>query len=1266
MKKVLAIMLVCFMLVSMLPAGAFAAESKCPGKGEKHYLDNCDNEKIDHVDGKCDEYSYDVYQCKHCDDIFAANFVKNENPHVWEETEAEIPHTIDEEGKTAVETCSVCGATRGGEAIGHKYSKTERGSCGEGWFIVFTCECGHSYEEQVDGDGHKWVEIPVIDTPPTLTENGLALFACTVCGETKEVPILPHACFENLTYYEYVAAKCGVAGSHAYYECTECGDLFWDADAQNPVEDADDLIIPAEEHDTLGLVPVLVAQELQGYAYTRLNWVCPADGEYTFSTNSTNYVYMYNAGAYMGPGSFVAGKDLTVELKAGDSYDFLGYNTYTVSFAALDYVEGPVVTTGDCAKEIANILTYCCGKCGTVYDVEGDLPHNWVVSQEYVAPTCTEYGYVSYVCNLCGDYYTETFAPNGHSMTLVDELAPTCLENGYEKYECEVCGYEETKILEAPGAHDFTEVYTSATCCTYAYTETICNRCGYLLQTVVHEDQGFTDVHEDIEFLYTVNEPTCDKSGNELWFCNNCNAYLLRPVDALNHTYPADYADQDLAGESAIATIIYEPTCLEVGYTYTYCALCDYEKFDDIKEPIFDYEEEMLKNNGYKLEEALAIHKHLDLENSKPYRDGDCYIVGLEARWCFDCNTYILIEIPGTGDHLWPTDLVSKDEVQAPEIGEITGGDGFYGSGNPLIISNVPFIVEQMPWDDLTYAYTASEDITFSVTVDGDGYAMYGFSLHGMFNYMAEAGEITLLAGETLFFNIWSFNGTITLGEITMPEFRGQEPNCTDDGWTAQRYCDRCGLFEASETLPAYGHEWEYSAGWEATCTEPGCSDLKECKECGAIEGGDYIAPLGHDWNKKVVDFEDSYEIIYDLNGMPIGIECTQQFGFEYWHCDRCGDDHLDAENAVDFIIHYEPIDCYHNYEEDIFAYIDPTCSELGISVFVCTECENTIYATDYSSNLVAHENVAGEILTNGCDSKDVEDRACKWCCYDEDGNVIGSIDWAHSDLHLGVEYPATCIRDAYIIDFCGACGYNEVIEEFIGTALGISAETCEIVTTKVVEATVTSTGMVYRSCIHCGTDYSYETPAIPGVEYTATLNADKLTLGSQFSVTISVDAYNQAAWGFEFNVPYDTDLFVLTGYELAYQYAAAADKGGIVNVAGNFNGTVISDEQTIIVLYFEVIGNVCETYTFCVENAWTVDADKNTVDSYAVSDTCLIEMFMDLDRDGDITLLDALKMWEIATGAAGYDYDVVGDIDRDGEITLNDLIALYDYLVNN
>ena len=90
-------------------------------------------------------------------------------------------------------------------------------------------------------------------------------------------------------------------------------------------------------------------------------------------------------------------------------------------------------------------------------------------------PTCTEVGYTTYTC-ACGDSYTaDEVAALGHDYEAVT-TAPTCTEDGYTTYTC-ACG-DSTVVVDAPATgHDYEAVTTAPTCTTDGYTTYTCS-CG--------------------------------------------------------------------------------------------------------------------------------------------------------------------------------------------------------------------------------------------------------------------------------------------------------------------------------------------------------------------------------------------------------------------------------------------------------------------------------------------------------------------------------------------------------------------------------------------------------------------------------------------------------------------------------------------------------------------------------------------------------------------------------------------------------------------
>lgn len=83
---------------------------------------------------------------------------------------------------------------------------------GEGWYLQMSSGAG--CEE------HSWNE-GAVTTQPTCTEDGAAVFRCTVCGETKTEPV--SALGHDMAEYEAMEATCTQAGHNAYEVCSRCG-----------------------------------------------------------------------------------------------------------------------------------------------------------------------------------------------------------------------------------------------------------------------------------------------------------------------------------------------------------------------------------------------------------------------------------------------------------------------------------------------------------------------------------------------------------------------------------------------------------------------------------------------------------------------------------------------------------------------------------------------------------------------------------------------------------------------------------------------------------------------------------------------------------------------------------------------------------------------------------------------------------------------------------------------------------------------------------
>lgn len=151
--------------------------------------------------------------------------------HAWEEATCTEP-----------KTCSVCGTTEG-EANGHSYeSVVTAPTCTEAGYTTYTCSaCGDIYvDDEQEATGHtfsEWVET----TAPTCTEKGEETRTCA-CGatETQEIDANGHTWIDatcttlktcsvcNVTEGEALGHTGGTATEKEKATCDRCGEKYGD------------------------------------------------------------------------------------------------------------------------------------------------------------------------------------------------------------------------------------------------------------------------------------------------------------------------------------------------------------------------------------------------------------------------------------------------------------------------------------------------------------------------------------------------------------------------------------------------------------------------------------------------------------------------------------------------------------------------------------------------------------------------------------------------------------------------------------------------------------------------------------------------------------------------------------------------------------------------------------------------------------------------------------------------------------------------------
>lgn len=1113
-RRLLAIVLACVMVISMLPMNVFAAV-QCPGADVLHNLTNCpDAVKGETVAPICGEYGYTLYECPSCGADFASDFVEPVGEHNWAVTTEKVEATCDKDGAEAVETCSVCKATKGGEVIpatGHDWEVV--GTATEGCTVSYKCaNCGEVKSESGD---HDWCDMPEIVLEPTYFEDGLAKYTCEVCGKTKEVVILcEHVC-SDFDVIEGKDATCEATGLVASKQCKECKTLF-----------------------------NMAGEEIE-----------------------TNVI------------------------------EALGHN--------FDIEKGAVVLSqkdATCSKEGSRVVE-CANGCGKKETQVIEMaPHSYEPEPTFVQEaTCTKYGYKLYACINCG-HYEEVDRQDPLGCTLYDdelstdkvEIAPTCTKDGSYNWNCGRCGEAQSETIAKLGC-DVKTVTVEAKCHQFGYTFTYCANEGCDAEGVV-----YTETYEDVEnaakyrepeyaiynvtvdgkavnllsieidveggmdanchtrdnsLSYAINEPTCTKDGNGVFYCAYCSYYGTEVLKATGHNFDLEngativgiYQRQSCTKDEKITIkcancsatkvvttenvayghkmgepTVVAPTCVSRGYTLRVCENgCGHsEKTDYVAIPAYKLE--------YTYEEASTIH-NLDPNYCVEKRQGTCEIVGLYEYRCLNCRKDV---------------LVVDDET---------------GKGH------VPGTVHIEPKD----------------------------------------------------------------------------ATCTEAGWTMGFTC-KCGVVVESEEIPALGHK----------IGKPTCTEGVKCERCDYTE-----AATGH----RLMVCTDHAEV-----------SCLQ-FGYVHTECRAC-----DYEVIRDYVPTLG-----HDMIVDEEASFDANCTEDGLKVENCGNgCGHTVETVLPATG---HKNEAGEAIVDVC-TDTVEDRFCV-NCQSEIGKSH-SAKYYEGDLH-----PSTCTEYGYIIHSCEICGQKDVeqietLGEHSWIGKGLDGWTVTVA------PTYHSEGTKVRECLVCGYTETESVPVKTGIGMfinveNALQPGAAIVDSSVVKVTVSVDANAVGVQAYAFTLNYNKYVLDFIGAEFGENVAFGVNtsvtdvhkaNGEIVVAANSYNSDagltqdyIVDADEVLVDLYFRVnCAEEAETYLNIV-NAKFIN--KTGADAAEIIETeqglVAIDQFLDVDNDGEFTLVDCQIAYKILIGEPvdGVNlitYDATIDIDKDGFITIVDVQMLYDYLVGN
>lgn len=453
----------------------------------------------------------------------------------------EVPATCKEAGTKAYWTCADCGkmfsdaegTTEITETETIPVSTTHTGTLtkteavpatckADGTEAYWTCsDCGKMYS---DAEGTKEITAPVTiskstvehkagtpvkenEVPATCEKGGSydEVVYCTVCGaelsrETKNTePTGEH----KMTTHEKVDATCAAAGSKAYYECSECGKKFLDAEGTEIVTNEADLVIPKSttHTGTISETPETPA-------------TCAAPGEKAhYECSECGKKYLDEEG--------------TQEITDDAQLVIPVSETHTGELVKTEAVPAT-------CKEDGTEAYWTCSVCGKMYsDADGkneitapvtiskttvDHTPGEAVKENEVPATCGQAGSYDEVvyCTVCNEELsreTKTIDATGkHSLVHHDKIPATCGQSGTEEYwECKTCNLEfsdaegENPIsqpveIEPTGEHDYQFVDgVPATCTENGAAEHFeCSVCGKFFAVTDAGEPGDEIAAEDI------------------------------------------------------------------------------------------------------------------------------------------------------------------------------------------------------------------------------------------------------------------------------------------------------------------------------------------------------------------------------------------------------------------------------------------------------------------------------------------------------------------------------------------------------------------------------------------------------------------------------------------------------------------------------------------------------------------------------------------------------------------------------------------------
>ncbi len=1276
-KRILAIVLACLMLVSVLPTSAFAvehnhdaAEYKCPGVGKEHAhntqegkeYQNCDAIVLEKVAPQCGGMGYTLYQCLGCGVKFVSDTIMGEGDHNYGDLIPAVPYSCkpgeEKNGVYAHYHCEDCDTYFNENKVivaeeklvwewGHNPVAIEGEDidCTKGNRVC--ADCGTLLEPM---DSHKWSTLE-ITTWPTPWSNGVATEICLNdgCDVTRTIEIEKQCLHgvEDLTWVEAKEPTCTEGGWIAHYECPLCyeatGKIVY--------------LLANKVGQVYETVASAVLRNKLGHAWS-IDTVVEAD---CFADGSTKDGYT----------SWVC--DRCDATKVTDEVD----GTHVLE--QLDY------SKPNCQEYGA--IHYLCKKCGYIEQQGVDkLPHYTFEEVQanggkwtYTPPTCSTPGLKTWYCNrtwetyddegnvngtkTCNEYHTLEVAVVGCSyLTLTYENS--CIDDGWS---LEYCTYADCKhnewatevewiidgVKTTFAIADLLEEYNARYGTSYTLTDeekgVHLTGSHYLgMYECGHGQYGHDSTCKNKHNWEStvLNQPSCTTSGSIGHICQDCGAYWHEEImlNGQGHDMTFDASWTGPNGEKDVDT---DSTCAVHGVKTTYCKGYDIYEYDNENDKLVVVGHQYCGLNaaGRRLYDNYYEETEKDLITFDPVNQIYNWLYRNEER---DDEANL------AGKGLWLIHECLKD-IDLVDAGKTPVADGKYH----LQVGG--------DCDTMAIYYIWCEDCQMGLFVT-DGTT--GGQQHK-----------------------WT---------VTDP---GTPATCFEPGMGQTRTCSVCGEVEEGKEIPRLHDQKGYVTHWtkqEVSCGVKGWEEHWTCSCTGTVVAYDNANATADD----VLTEEEHAALHYAAISHSYVLHCERpadclNYGYRHEVCANCGDHKAEFMRALGHII--QAATC----ENDAY------CSR--------GNCTHIVIGS-----ALGHKNAAGETLSRDCldypkdengkllipkDLECVNGKSCDcWVEYDaekkaETGREGIALVIVEHDME-NVYRVWNCIEYKCYIDVCKKCGYQEKVEEKDNYG-DHDYQPIEGVASYVSQAT--------EMCIHCG---DIRTNAWTGFQ--VFLNAEnangsgfKYVDSSLIKVGISVASIKQVGihtlvyemtydarnFYFEGSSMYDADgnLTLPEGFAGGDIWNRVVDGVGYVRIVlvadnnsedGSYENFIIPalDENgkglNLVDVYLRAwleedvralwenprsIAKFAHHTAFATNEVSAVNVEGKSV-ACAGSDVEVdIYPLLDTDRTWTFEPTDIWYAYMILDKAVkengeAFEYHVAADVDKDGEITMTDLYYIYKY----